>query len=82
MGRTLMPFCPNQPSGWQKSFCMSTTTTALRAMSTSIDCGSASNRTGLAVMGFRTRLTPYEFTVHALCGEGPNAETFSMDETA
>jgi hypothetical protein len=33
MGLTLMPFCPNQPLGWQKSFCMSTTTSTLRTMS-------------------------------------------------
>ena len=32
MGAVPMPFCANQPRRWQKSFCMSTTTSAEAAM--------------------------------------------------
>ena len=71
IGLTLMPFCPNPPRGWQKSFCISTTTSTLRKISSVMRCGCASSCTVLGLRGWRTRLTPTSSNVQALCATGP-----------
>jgi hypothetical protein len=56
IGLASMPLAANHPSGWQKSFCMSTTSNAVVATSMSTACGVAASETTRCFFLGRTKL--------------------------